>query len=77
MKTLNEEARQKIKFASNLISKAFQKKKDVYYVHSLVWVAVVRTLNIYSVEFHQSKVNACAGSIFDLLQPDSHCRTFT
>ena len=48
-----------------------------HYVHSLVWVAVVRTLNIYSVEFHQSKVNGCAGSIFDLLQQDSHCRAFT
>ena len=46
-------------------------------MHSLVWVAVLRTLNIYSVEFHHSKVNACAGSIFDLLQPDSHCRIFT
>lgn len=29
VKTLNEEARQKIKFASNLISKAFQKKRKV------------------------------------------------
>ena len=36
-------------------------------MHSLVWIAVVRTLNIYAVDFHQSKVNACAGSIFDLL----------
>ena len=48
-----------------------------HYVHSLVWIAVVRSLNIYSVEFHQSKVNERAGSIFDLLQQDSHCRAFT
>ena len=47
------------------------------YVQSLIWVAVARMLNIHSVEFHQSKINIFAGAIFDKLNQDSHCRSFT
>ena len=47
------------------------------YLKSLLWVGLARTLNIHEVQFHQSKVNQFAGAIFDTLDQDSHCRSFT
>ena len=47
------------------------------YVKSFVWVGFARTLDIYEVQFHQSKLNQSIGAIFDMLHQDSHCRSFT
>lgn len=48
-----------------------------HYLQSLIWVAFARALNMHSVEFHQTKVNSFGGTVLDLMEQDSHCRSFT